>query len=287
MTKPLPKSTSAVAPPAAYIGGKRNLSRRICAIIDATPHTTYAEPFVGMGGIFLRRSKRAHAERINDISSDVVTLFRVLQEHYPYFIDMLRWRLASRAEFNRLVATDPATLTDLQRAARFLYVQRLAFGGTVARRSFGVDALSSARFNVTKLEPMLADLHERLAGVVIEQLPYATFIARYDKPGTLFYLDPPYWGNEGDYGPGVFSPDDFARLAAQLGTIAGKFILSINDNPAVRALFAGFRLTPVSTSYTISAKNNGAKDAAELIISNFDLPQAPDAAAGTPAARAT
>ncbi len=282
MTKPAPKATTAVTPPAAYIGGKRNLAKRICAIIDAVPHTTYAEPFVGMGGIFLRRSQRAKAERINDISSDVVTLFRILQEHYPYFIDMLKWRLASRAEFDRLLATDPGTLTDLQRAARFLYIQRLAFGGKVAERHFGIDALSSARFNVTKLEPMLADLHERLAGVVIEQLPFATFIARYDKPGTLFYLDPPYWGNEGDYGPGVFAPEDFARLAEQLAAITGKFILSINDNPAVRALFAGFQLTPVATSYTISAKNNGATPAAELIISNFPLPQ-PAAGTGVPA----
>jgi site-specific DNA-adenine methylase len=41
---------------------------------------------------------------------------------------------------------------------------------------------------------MLADIHERLAGVVIEQLPFDQFIARYDRPGMLFYLDPPYWG---------------------------------------------------------------------------------------------
>jgi DNA adenine methylase len=57
-----------VSPPAGYIGGKRNLSRRICAIIEATPHTSYAEPFVGMGGIFLRRARRPRAEAINDIS---------------------------------------------------------------------------------------------------------------------------------------------------------------------------------------------------------------------------
>jgi DNA adenine methylase len=69
--------------PAGYIGGKRNLSRRICAIIEATPHTSYAEPFVGMGGIFLRRARRPRAEAINDISGDVVTLFRCLAEHYP------------------------------------------------------------------------------------------------------------------------------------------------------------------------------------------------------------
>lgn len=280
----IPKTTSSVQPPAAYMGGKRNLSKRICAIIDSVPHTTYAEPFIGMGGIFLRRAQRAKAERINDISSDIVTLFRVLQEHYPYFIDMLKWRLASRAEFDRLLATDPANLTDLQRAARFLYIQRLAFGGKVSGRHFGVDALSSARFNVTKLEPMLADLHERLAGVVIEQLPYATFIARYDKPGTLFYLDPPYWGCETDYGPNVFSPNDFGILAQQLSTIAGKFILSINDNPQVRALFAAFNLLPIATSYTVGQAHGGAKSAAELLISNFPLDQPAD---GTVPARGT
>ncbi|MBV8973101.1 MAG: DNA adenine methylase [Sphingomonadaceae bacterium] len=256
-------------PVAGYIGGKRNLARRLCALIDATPHANYAEPFVGMGGIFLRRRRRPRAEAINDISADVVTLFRVLQEHYPYFIDMLRWRLASRAEFERLCRTDPATLTDLQRAARFLYLQRLAFGGKVSGRTFGVDARSPARFDVTKLEPMLSELAERLAGVVIERLPYADFIRRYDGPEALFYLDPPYWGCETDYGPGVFAPDDFARLADQLAGIRGKFILSINATAGARATFARFRVTDVATTYTVATAHGGAKPATELIVTNF------------------
>jgi DNA adenine methylase len=67
---------------------------------------------------------------------------------------------------------------------------------------------------------MLADIHERLAGVVIEQLPFDQFIARYDRPGMLFYLDPPYWGCETDYGADVFTRADFARLAAQLAARA-------------------------------------------------------------------
>ncbi len=198
-----------VRPLAGYIGGKRNLAKRLCAIIDRIPHRLYAEPFVGMGGIFFRRGQRPRAEAINDISGDVATLFRVLQEHYPYFIDMLRWRVSSRVEFNRLLGMDPDRLTDLQRAARFLYLQRLAFGGKVSGRNFGVDAGAPARFDVGKLEPMLADVHERLCGVVIEQLPYGDFIRRYDRPDALFYLDPPYWQCEDDYGPGVFGRGDF------------------------------------------------------------------------------
>ena len=261
------------APVAPWMGGKRNLARRICAIIDATPCVTYAEPFVGMGGIFLRRSTRPRAEVINDRGRDIANLFRILQRHYPQFLDTLRFQLTTRAEFERLVRVDPETLTDLERAARFLYLQRTAFGGKVSGRNFGVAKERPGRFNLTTLEPMLEDLHSRLAGVVIECLDWSDFIPRYDAEGTLFYLDPPYWGCEDDYGKAMFARADFARLAAQLGAIKGRFILSLNDLPEVRQTFAGFDLTEVRTTYTISAaRNDPAGGRAELLISNWTLP---------------
>lgn len=115
---------------------------------------------------------------------------------------------------------------------------------------------------------MLADLHERLAGVVIEQLPHADFIRRYDKPETLFYLDPSYWGNESDYGDG-FTRDDFARLADQLAAIEGKFILSINATPGAREVFARFQIGDVETTYTIGTAAAGrSKQVGELIVSS-------------------
>lgn len=177
---PLPsgKQLSPVAPTlpvAPWLGGKRNLARRITAILDATPCRTYAEPFVGMGGIFLRRSMRPGAEVINDRGRGIANLFRILQRHYPQFLEVLRFGLTTRAEFERLVATEPDTLTDLERAARFLYLQRSAYGGKVSGRSFGVSKDRPGRFNLTNLEPMLEDLHTRLAGVVIECLDWAGF----------------------------------------------------------------------------------------------------------------
>lgn len=221
-----------------------------------------------MGGIFLRRTRRPSAEVINDVSGDVACFFRCLAEHYPYLIDILKFRVTSRAEFNRLLGLDGRHLTDLQRAVRFLYLQRAAFGGKVEGRGFGVSPTHSARFNVSRLEPMLAEIHERLAGVVIEQLGYTEFIRRYDRPGTLFYLDPPYFGCETDYGQDVFGRDDFTRLAAQLAMIRGRFLLSINDRPQVREIFAGFRLAEVSVTYQIGTAPTAAR---ELIFSNFDI----------------
>jgi len=261
-----------VKPVAGYIGGKRNLAGRLTAIINEIECHTYAEPFVGMGGIFLRRKSRPPVEVINDVSGDVVTLFRILQRHYESFLQEIRWRLSGRAEFERLMSTDPSTLTDLERAARFLYLQRLAFGGKVSGRNFGVDKRAPARFDRTKLESMLEDAHERLAGVVIEQLGYGEFIDRYDHVETLFYLDPPYWGCETDYGQDVFSRGDFERLAEQLAGIRGRFLLSINDTAGVRETFAAFRMLEVTTTYSISATSGRAKPVGELVISNCELP---------------
>lgn len=255
------RTTRPIAP---YIGGKRALARILIERIEAVPQNLYAEPFVGMGGVFFRRTKRPRKEVINDISTDVVNLFRLLQRHYQQLLDVLKWQICSRAEFDRLASLDPERLTDLERAARFLYVQRTSFGGKVWKPSFGVTRTAPARFDLTKLVPMLEEVHERLCGVDIERLPYRSFIARYDTPQTLFYLDPPYFGCEQDYGPGVFSEDDFGALADLLAGIKGRFIMSINDTTETRAIFSRFAREEVGLNYRISG---GVTPARELIIS--------------------
>lgn len=250
-------------PVAPYVGGKRNLARRLAERIAAVPHDLYAEPFVGMAGVFLARRVPARVEVVNDLSGDVVVLFRILQRHYQPFLDLLRWRLSSRAEFERLRRVDPSTLTDLERAARFLYLQRLGWGGKLTGRTFGMSSRDPGRFNLLKLEPALAALHERLAGVVIEQLDFAAFLRRYDRPDALFYLDPPYAGAEHYYGRDLFGPADFERLAAALQTLRGRWLLSINDTPALRRLFDWATIEEIDTTWAIGQKGH----VRELLVS--------------------
>jgi len=260
------QSVTPLRPLAPYVGGKRNLARRLVARIEATPHDLYAEPFVGMAGVFLRRRRAARVEVINDAGRDVATFFRVLQRHYVPFMDMLRWQLTTRAEFERLPRADPATPADLERGARFLYLQRTAYGGKVAGRSFGVSPSTPARFDIAKLAPLLEDVHARLSGVVIECLDWRAFLQRYDRPGALFYLDPPYHGSETDYGRDLFARADFDELAERLAGLKGRFLLSINDRPETRRIFGRFAIEPVQTTYTVAERGNG-KTAAELIVS--------------------
>jgi DNA adenine methylase len=258
-----------VNPLAGYIGGKRRLAAMLTGKIASLPHGVYAEPFVGMGGIFFRRAARPRVEAVNDISRDVATLFRVLQRHYQAFLDMLKWQVASRAEFERLIAVPPDTLTDLERAARFLYLQKLAFGGKVVGRTFGIATSHPARFDLTRLVPVLEAVHERLCGVYIECLPWQAFIERWDRPETLFFLDPPYWGSEDFYGPRAFSQDQFAALADCLRSIRGRFVLTLNDVPEIRELFSWANIEAVSLSYTVSGASTAAR---EVVISSPSKP---------------
>ncbi|MBN8994319.1 MAG: DNA adenine methylase [Rhizobiales bacterium] len=258
---------AAAKPVAPYIGGKKQLAGELAARIEKTPHLLYGEVFAGMAGVFFRRRLAPKVEVLNDVSRDVATLFRVLQNHYQAFLDMLRWQLSSRDEFARLNAQDPDRLTDLQRAARFLYVQRLSFGGKVVSRSFGASMTAGARFDIGKLEPILAAAHERLAGVWIECLPWQEFLARWDRPGALFYLDPPYSGSEYYYGRDVFDAAQHAELVEHLRRLKGNFLLTISDTQHIRSIFAGFRQEPAMVTYTAGGAER-VRRAGELIISN-------------------
>ena len=259
------KHTAPAEPLAPWFGGKRYLARRIIARIEAIPHRCYAEPFVGMGGVFLRRQHKPAAEVVNYANGEVVNLFRIVREHPEALAHQFRFTLASRAEFKRLVETAPATLTDIQRAARFAYLQRLAFGGKPATEvtpgQLGMSASHAAR-----MRRLIEAAHRRLEGVQVECLDWAAFIARYDRPFTLFYLDPPYWGHARDYGKNIFTRADFTRLAAVLSGIKGRFILSLNDRPEVRRLFGGFAIESVTTRYSFSVK--ATRRAQELLITN-------------------
>lgn len=259
------QQTKSIAPAAAWIGGKSHLAKAIAHLISKIPHILYAEAFVGMGNVFFRRGQIAQAEVINDASGDVANFFRILERHYPQFMDCLKFQITSRAAFDRLVRTAPETLTDLERAARFLYLQNLTFGGKVSGRTFGVQTTKSARFDINKLGPRLEDLHERLARVVIENMDFEDFIRRYDRPHALFYLDPPYWGTEGYYGKELFCRADFERMAACLSGLHGAFILSLNDCPEVRQTFAGFSIGTMPTIWSASGKVTPVE---ELIITN-------------------
>jgi DNA adenine methylase len=258
-------STNRARPPlAGWIGGKSQLASRIIAAIPE--HTCYCEVFAGAAWVLFRKPESS-VEIINDRSSDVVNLYRVLQHHLEEFVRQFKWQLISREEWERLKSVPPETLTDIQRAAQFYYLQRLSFGGKVAGRTYGTATTHPPRLNLLRIEEDLSAAHLRLSRVWVEHLDFEACIRRHDRDHTFFYLDPPYFGVEGYYGKNLFERADFQRLADVLATINGRFLLSINDTPEIREIFRAFVLDEVIVTY--SCGGNSRPKAGELLIRNY------------------
>jgi DNA adenine methylase len=248
--------------PLSWIGGKRALANQIIAIFPE--HTTYVEAFAG-GAQVLFRKEPSKVEVLNDLDGEVVNFFRVCQQHYEELVRYFRYTLVSRAWFELLKATDPAALTDIQRAARFFYLQKNSFAGLVNRHNFGGSVVEPSGFNPERIPQWIENAHKRLARVQIESLPYEQILKRYDRPTTLFYLDPPYFGRK-LYNHN-FEPDDFVKLAERLKTLQGKFVLSLNDVPEVRTIFRRFKFKSIQLAYT--AQKHAGRRYKEVIITNF------------------
>jgi DNA adenine methylase len=252
--------------PIAWLGGKSKLADRIIATLP--PHETYCEPFAG-GAWVLFRKPESRVEILNDLNRELVTLYRCVKHHLPALVEQFRWLLVAREEFDRFLATPPETLTDIQRAARFYYLNKTRFGARMVRPTFGMSSTRPPRLNLLRIEEELSEAHLRLSRVQIECRPYGDVISRFDSPGTLFYVDPPYWDCETDYGKGIFGKEDFKIMAGQLASIKGAFVMSINDTPQIRDIFSGFNAQSVPTTYSIGA--GSVKRVSELLISNIKL----------------
>jgi DNA adenine methylase len=246
----------------SYIGGKNRLAKRIIAIFPK--HTTYVEAFAG-GAQVIFKKEPSKVEVINDLDGEIVNFYRVCQNHHEELLRCFRFSLVSRKLFELQKMTDPRTLTDIQRAARYLYILKGSFASLVGRPNYHWHVVQPPGFNLERLPDLIADAHKRLERVQIECLPYEEILKRYDRPETLFYLDPPYWGRKlYRYN---FDAADFKTLAERLCNIKGKFILSLNDVPEVRALFDKFHIRGVELSYT-SQKKSGERYK-EVLITNF------------------
>lgn len=258
--------TNARKSPLAWVGGKSKLTSTILPLIP--DNQCYVEVFAGAAWVLFRKEP-SKVEVINDINGDLTTLYRVIQNHLEEFIRYFKWSLVSRDEFDRLLRVDESTLTDIQRSARFYYLVKNAFGAKIVNPTFGVANSSKPRLNLLRIEEDLSEAHMRLSRVHIENLPYENLIKRYDAEHVFFYIDPPYWNCENDYGKGLFGKGDFTLLRDTLATCKGKWLVSINNEPQIKDLFNGFEIREVKTSYSVGQKAN--KPVTELLIANYKI----------------
>jgi DNA adenine methylase len=93
----------------------------------------------------------------------------------------------------------------------------------------------------------------RLDRTLVEELDWKECVRRYDRPTTFFFCDPPYT-DCGNPGYKAWAEADVLRLREVLGAVRGKWLVTLNDSPAVRGIFGGCDIVSVDRPLGISHK---------------------------------
>lgn len=241
-----------------WAGGKSRLLQHILPLIGK--HTCYCEPFAGGLAVLLAK-ERAPVEVINDRHGDLICFYRCVRFHAEALVTELEFVLNSRREFADFRA-QPG-LTDIQRASRWFYRNRLCFGGADID-TFGTSALSSSDSRTRRMET-IQELSVRLDRVVIEELDWEACLRRYDRPSTQFFLDPPYTGC-GATSYAAWKTSDVMKLCEVLRTVKGRWIVTLNDAPENREIFSDCKVRGIKRAMALNGKAAKGREYAELVI---------------------
>jgi DNA adenine methylase len=249
-----------------YAGGKFRLVRRLVELMPQ--HKCFVEVFGGGAALLATKPRVAGvAEILNDVDGRLVNLYRVAK-HHPEALELeLALLLRSRAVYYEL-REHPGT-TDVQRAATHLYLLYNTFAHTSCFQSFSTGTERVVGGWGCRLSEAVWRIWHRLATVTVECLDFADLVARYDRPHTFFYCDPPYLISGAPY-KHVMGPKEHRRLAEVLRGVKGKWLLSINDCQEARELYEGFTVEKAAVRYGIARdKSAPGQEGKELLIRNY------------------
>jgi DNA adenine methylase len=250
--------------PISYIGGKYSLRKHIIPLIPK--HVCYCEAFAGGAWVlFGKEAKKSKIEVLNDVNEELINFYLVLKYKPMAFVKAFDWIFVSRQIFEKFKNEDLSQLSDVEKAMRFFYKIKVSYAGK--SDFFPIYSRNKSRLNLMTFSEMIIIIHNRLKNVIIENMDFEEFISRYDKSGTFFYLDPPFYQVYSGYKHN-FKEEDFIKLAAILNNIKGKFILSLNKHPYILKQFSAFDIIEVNTKYSLSIKGRD-KDREELLIKNY------------------
>ena len=246
-----------------WVGGKNHLKKQIISLIpDDTER--YIEVFGGAGWVLFGKEQHPkQMEVFNDIDSNLINLYRQIKYSCEELQKEIDW-LQSRElffEYRKQIEQD-VPLTDLQRAARYLYLIKCSFGST--KSSF-----ATAPKSLVRIADILPAYKQRLNKVIIENRDFEQLIKTYDRSKALFYLDPPYVKTEKYYTAYEFTTEDHKRLKSILNGIKGRFILSYNDCEFIRDLYKDYSVIYVDRLNLLSANTNNQQRFKEIIITNY------------------
>ena len=252
----------------SWVGGKKALRDEVVRRFPIE-YQTYVEVFGGAGWVLFHKEPGRDKEVWNDYNSNLVNLYRCVRGNSDKLKHKLRYVLNSREDFNWLAALHKKGIfprfRDYDRAAKFYQLIRHSYASNLD--SFGANFHS-----LYKDFPQIDMASRRLQTVVIENQDFEVLIKHYASPKTFFYCDPPYYATEGYYKDVGFGKADHIRLRNALLNSGSLFLVSYNDCPEIREIWAvpGIQIESISRLNNMAQKNDPGAMYDEVLISNYD-----------------
>jgi DNA adenine methylase len=261
--------------PIQHPSGKRRLKFLLVKLMPT--HATYCEPFCGMASVFLAKP-RVEKEILNDLSPDYVRILRFLRngpEEDWNNLSRREWR-PSKERWNKLQESQPKERLD--QLYRILYLMRFGYRGTTGPGNY---SQASAKERRSGFPPQLFDRRDlyrkRLQDVQILQEDFEIVMKKYDSASTLFFLDPPYFGEIQQHYVGT-GPEEsskiLVRLFKLLPKLRGNWILTHSMHQGVLNVLQKLGHTrTVMVNEPTGREGESTQQRREIIAANFKLPE--------------
>lgn len=277
------KKNNLVTPVLKWVGGKRQLLDTLRPLLPKTI-SKYCEPFIGGGAmLFDLQPKRAY---VNDINSNLILVYTVIRDAVYELISCLQTFENNAETFYAVRNWDRdkdkyATLSDVQKAARIIYLNKTCYNGLYRVNNAGEFNAPFGNYKNPNIinAPVLKAVSSyfNTAEIHFSSTDYAELLNTV-KRGTFVYLDPPYdpvsnTSSFTGYTKGGFTRDDQIRLRKccdELDRKGIRFMLSNSLTDFIREQYAAYNITIVQAKRAINSVAARRGDVDEVVVRNYE-----------------
>jgi DNA adenine methylase len=267
-----------------WAGGKKQLLEQFKDLYPKS-FNGYFEPFLGSGAVAFYIIETFKPEKIllSDINEELINAFNIVKTHPEELISLLKKHKAHHTEdakkyYYEIRKIEPNSLQPLERAARFIYLNRTCFNGLYrvnAKGKFNVPMGSYKNPDIVQ-EKIIKKASDILRKDEIKVMSFEK-VLELAKNGDFIYFDPPYYPLKKGisfttYAQGNFLEKEQEKLAEvfkQLDKKGCYCMLSNSDTEFIKNLYSDFKIHTVKASRMINSKSTGRGAISEIVVTNY------------------
>lgn len=262
-----------------WVGGKRQIMFELLKNMPKT-YNRYFEPFIGGGALFFEL--QPNNAYISDMNEELINLYQVVRDNVYELISDLKKHSISKEYFMEIRNIDRSkdyqNWSNVQKASRFIYLNRTCFNGMYRVNSQGQFNVPFGNYKNPRIidENNLINCSNLLRNTEIRHADFSEILKEVKK-GDFVYFDPPYVPLSETSSFTSYTKDGFdidmqfklRDVCDELDSIGVKVLLSNSDTKLVNELYENYNINKVFASRQINANAEGRGKITEVLVRNY------------------